>query len=343
MGLPPFRVEENGDRSEVRSRSLVLLSGGVDSSVVLYWAIRNYHEVSAVCLDYGQAHKRELAAARRMASSADVPFTVVRVLGLPSGKRGQGESAFIRGRNVMAVGIGASMVDTLGGDVLVGSLRTDPYPDCTPRFIADVSRAIASPPGAPRARVLAPLHDFEGKAAVIRLGLDMGVPLQRTWSCMLPRGRKPCRQCPSCVSRDKAFRTVVEQFRRDGVCIDEWIARAGSPSDRIPELPQGSHAPLVEQLLRLQGPLPWREGWRYEDPHGDTRFSTTGAPSRRVRRQFGADGETRYMRVASRCSIASPPEWELVVLADGTVAPATGSSDEAVRGLVNLIAGFGAP
>lgn len=210
-----------------KKKAVVLLSGGLDSATVLYWAISRGWQPSALAFDYGQRHRRELASARALCRRAGVPFRTVR-FGLPwggsslLGRRGRLPSiqtsaigraipsTYVPARNTIFLSFGLSCAEAAGaGAVMIGANALDysGYPDCRPDYLRAVQGAFALGTQAGREgrkiRVLAPLLKLS-KADIVRLGTKLGVPLELTWSCYMG-GRKPCGKCDSCRLRARGF------------------------------------------------------------------------------------------------------------------------------------------
>jgi len=88
----------------------------------------------------------------------------------------------------------------------LGPLAGNPFPDATPEFIAALSHALSLGLGRPL-DVVTPLVDMH-KEDVVRRGLDFGVPLALTLSCMNPQGDRHCGRCSKCRERQDAFRVA---------------------------------------------------------------------------------------------------------------------------------------
>ena len=212
-----------------RPAAVILLSGGLDSATTLFIARARGFRCHALLIDYGQRHRRELAAARRVARAAECPAQVVR-LRLPWGgsaltdrrtavplnrsaaamRRGI-PATYVPARNTLFLSLALGYAETLGATRLfigANALDYSGYPDCRPAFYRAFT-AVARQgtkvgvEGRP-IRIETPLI-HKTKAQIIRWGRRLGVPYALTWSCYLG-GRRPCGRCDSCRLRAKGFR-----------------------------------------------------------------------------------------------------------------------------------------
>jgi len=214
----------------VAGQAIVLLSGGLDSATTLFWAKREGYRPVALTVDYGQRHRREVLAARRLAARAGAPLYQLRLPlpwlkvssllnrslklpDLPLSRIGRGRipSTYVPGRNTILLSLGVSLADALGAEaVILGSNLVDHsgYPDCRPRFIRafDKVAKLGTRRGSEgrRIAILAPLARLD-KRGIVRLALRVKAPLGLTWSCYRG-GRRPCGRCDSCKLRAKGFR-----------------------------------------------------------------------------------------------------------------------------------------
>jgi 7-cyano-7-deazaguanine synthase len=212
-------------------RAVVLLSGGLDSATALAIAQRDGFACYALSFDYGQRHRFELEAARRVAQAAKVAEHVVVPLDLRAiggsaltadvevpKDRSEDEMSFgipityVPARNSVFLAVALGWAEVLGAsDLFVGVNAIDysGYPDCRPEFIAAFERLanLATKAGVEgtRYRVHAPLISMT-KAEIIRTGMSLGVDYSLTHSCYdpFPNGA-PCGRCDSCTLRKKGF------------------------------------------------------------------------------------------------------------------------------------------
>lgn len=213
------------------TRAVVLFSGGQDSTTCLYWALSRYNAVRAVSIDYGQRHRSELAAARRIATLEGVPHEVLRVPALKqlggnalvdgaravkaSGGLNGLPSTFVPMRNVVFLTLAAARAVQWGAsDVICGACETDfsGYPDCRRSTLDAVEGALSLAVDG-RVRVVTPLMAMT-KADTVRLARTLpGCWEALALSVTCYHGKRPgCGGCPACVLRSRGF---VEAFEVD--------------------------------------------------------------------------------------------------------------------------------
>lgn len=201
------------------TRAVVMISGGVDSTVALYWAKAEGLSVLPLSIEFAGRPWRELEAVGPIAKAARagpitrMPLPFVRLArDLPS----YAEPAkpvpygYIPLRNLMFYTLAAYHADANGARyVLGGQLKEDAmeFPDASLPYFSEMNDLIRrstdgwSRVGAPE--VMLPLSGFT-KVDVVRLGLKLGVPFELTWSCWVD-GEAPCGTCVSCKDRAEAF------------------------------------------------------------------------------------------------------------------------------------------
>ncbi len=220
--------------SKLRSRkAVVLLSGGLDSATTLYCARAQGYAPLCLVFDYGQRHRREISAARRIARKAGCACAVLKIrlpwagsslldasLPVPGAdprrlkRAGRGKeipSTYVPARNILFLSYAVSCAEAIGAQaIFIGANALDysGYPDCRPQFIAAFRQVIArgtrSGVQSRAVRVIAPLID-KTKAQIIRLAKKLSVPLELTWSCYAGAGA-PCGTCDSCFLRARGFK-----------------------------------------------------------------------------------------------------------------------------------------
>lgn len=223
-----------------KEKAIVLLSGGLDSTTCLALASSKGYELYALTVRYGQRHRAELAAAKKVArryrvkrhSTLDIDLAAFggssltdKRLRVPKGRSakamGHGiPSTYVPARNTVFLSLALAWAEAIGARHIfigVNALDYSGYPDCRPEFLRAFERLarLATKGGVEgtwSAQVHAPLLRLS-KAGIIRLGKRLGVDYGLTHSCYdpLPGGR-PCGRCDSCLLRAKGF---VEAGERD--------------------------------------------------------------------------------------------------------------------------------
>ncbi|MFA5117483.1 MAG: 7-cyano-7-deazaguanine synthase QueC [Candidatus Omnitrophota bacterium] len=205
-------------------RAVVLLSGGLDSATTLYYAKRNGFEPYCLVFDYGQRHKREVAAARQIARALKAPLETV-TISLPwkgsslldkskaipsSAVTGTIPDTYVPARNIIFLSFALSYAEVIRAEaVFIGAHAQDysGYPDCRPEFYRAFDAVIKTGTKAGvegnKINIITPLIN-KTKSEIVKLGFSLGVPFGRTWSCY-HGGKRPCGKCDSCYYRAKGF------------------------------------------------------------------------------------------------------------------------------------------
>lgn len=182
-------------------KSVVLLSGGVDSVTCLYLA-KKLGPVMAVMVDYGQANRQELPYARLLCGDLAVPYICITVCNFPGMRPDLHHCC--PGRNAMLLSMAASVAEDASCDTIwVGANKDDytNYPDCRPEFFR-AFEVVISP-----IKVISPLIDMT-KAEVLREATSLGVAVEDTHYCYVPQYGKPCGHCDACKLRTEAMTNV---------------------------------------------------------------------------------------------------------------------------------------
>lgn len=212
--------------SDEYKSTAVLFSAGLDSAVLLAQAAQE-GPVQPLYVSVGfawEAEEREMAArlfaqppfAGSVAPLVQLSFDMRDVFspahwavrGTPPAFDTPDEDVYLHGRNITLLSKAAvymaSTFHAAGVRLLTGQLAGNPFPDATPAFLDAMARALALGLGA-RVTIEAPFATLH-KADVIRRGVELGVPLELTLSCMQPVGGLHCGRCSKCRERRDAFR-----------------------------------------------------------------------------------------------------------------------------------------
>src|SRR4249919_3904170 len=227
----------SGDNSRMNSnaptppRAVVLVSGGMDSAVVLAMAQEQGYACHALSVSYGQRHSAELVAATELAQSQGAVEHKTVVVDLRSiggsaltsdiavPERGIDEAAgagipvtYVPARNTIMLSVALGWAEVLGAVEIhcgVNAVDYSGYPDCRPEFIAafDQLAALATKAGVEGSptRVQAPLMRMS-KAEIVREGLRLGVDFASTVSCYQADAEgRACGHCDACRLRAAGF------------------------------------------------------------------------------------------------------------------------------------------
>jgi 7-cyano-7-deazaguanine synthase len=202
---------------------VVLFSGGLDSTTALYERLALGDSIQALGIHYGQRHKRELAAAAKIAERIKVPFQVVDLSALRPLISGNSQTdstvpvphghyteenmkaTVVPNRNMIMLSIAMGFAISLKFDGVAYAAHTGDhtiYPDCRPEFVQGM-QAVAKLCDWHSLEIITPFLQ-SSKADIVRAGVKLQVPFEDTWSCY-EGGDLHCGKCGTCVERKEAF------------------------------------------------------------------------------------------------------------------------------------------
>ena len=211
-------------------RAVVLLSGGLDSTVTAAVAKQEGCDLFLLTIAYRQRHAVEIEQAKQVAAALGVQNHLVvdvdlRALGgsaltgdlvVPKDRREQERAqgipiTYVPARNLIFLSLAAAHAEVVGASVIyfgANVLDYSGYPDCRPEFIRAFEQAVAagtkSGVEGARLEVRAPLLTLS-KAEIIQWGMKLQAPLHLTHSCYDPIGTVACGRCDSCLIRKQGF------------------------------------------------------------------------------------------------------------------------------------------
>ena len=212
--------------------AVLLLSGGLDSTTMLAYALARGFDVHAMTFRYGQRHAGEIDAARRVARHYHVKDHVVvdidlRTFGgsaltadidVPKGRAADTMAdgipiTYVPARNTIFLSFCLAWAEVLGAsDIFIGvnALDYSGYPDCRPEYVAAFERMAnlatrGGVEGTAPIRIRTPLIDLT-KRQIVELGRSLGVDYSMTLSCYDPsESGEACGRCDACTLRLKGF------------------------------------------------------------------------------------------------------------------------------------------
>jgi len=218
------------------NKVVVLYSGGLDSTVLLTQCKQEYDEVIALNFDYGSKHNSvERRAARCICDQLNVPLYIYNIphqclkdavegwiheefltsdLLKSGGDIPEGEynaenmkSTVVPFRNGIMLALAAGFAESRGfATIAIANHAGDHqlYSDCRPGFIKSCRETIYR--GTDRSVYLLAPFSHLTKAQIVKLGFELGAPLELTWSCYCPTDEnKPCGKCSACIERNKVL------------------------------------------------------------------------------------------------------------------------------------------
>lgn len=232
------------------SKIIAIVSGGLDSTTLVYELLNEGHEVDMISFNYGQRHRKELVYARGIQSlfeKTGMRHDVVDLTGLtklisnssltsdqavPEGHYAEDnmKQTVVPNRNMIMLAIAAGVAVNRNAEWIATGVHAGDhfiYPDCRPDFIAATNLAIAVGNNGFGAwqefdfattknaeevptRVLVPFL-FQSKADIAYRAMQLGVPLHLTWSCY-KGGENHCGRCGTCVERLEAIHDAQQRF-----------------------------------------------------------------------------------------------------------------------------------
>lgn len=202
-------------------RAIILFSGGLDSAVALYWARAQGWDVFPIEFEYYQRPERERRACRDLRERMGIrnqitaPLHFIREVSdipeqeLANPSLARAPEGYIPLRNLIFYSLAAYHAEILGARYIVGGHnRTDceSFPDAGKAFwerLNQIFRMAIWSYTQVQTEVVLPLIEMD-KVEVVRLGSELGVPFELTWSCYHDADR-PCGACESCIERAQAF------------------------------------------------------------------------------------------------------------------------------------------
>lgn len=182
-----------------------LLSGGLDSTVLLYDLVQQGHNVHCALFRYGQKHAQELSFAMGHCRRLGLLFTTLEVPNLRGSQLTDGSGSFVvPNRNAILLSIAANLAEAARAEAVTYGCNADDsgmFPDCRPDFVARMNDMLKS--AGSMVEVCAP-YITRTKRQIVAIGRNLNVPMYDTWSCYMG-GANHCGTCPACIKREEAL------------------------------------------------------------------------------------------------------------------------------------------
>lgn len=204
-------------------KTVLVFSGGMDSTVLLYHLLAEGHVVATLSVNYGQRHSKELKQAERIAGSLNIQHKTLdlsSITGLFAGssltnltieiphghyEEDNMKSTVVPNRNMILLSLATAWAISLKAESVSYAAHSGDhaiYPDCREEFASALDKTIRLADWQ-EVYLNRPFVEFT-KADVVRRGAELGVPFEETWSCY-EGGEKHCGKCGTCIERREAF------------------------------------------------------------------------------------------------------------------------------------------
>jgi 7-cyano-7-deazaguanine synthase len=201
--------------------AVLLASGGMDSTTLAYWLVRNGVEFVPLFIDYGQhCVDREYECFKALLPPSALPAAArISVPDVYRGSRSRlieeadlwteqvkADDMYLPYRNLLLLTIGAAFAQGRGLRHLYTAFINSNHAkeiDCSAAFFQELGRVLSSYGGV---EVVMPFRQMT-KGEVAQIGIELGVPIASTYSCQVA-SKVPCGACPNCVDRLEAIRSL---------------------------------------------------------------------------------------------------------------------------------------
>lgn len=231
-------------------KAVAIFSGGLDSTTLLHYIKKQGYEIYGLSFDYHQRHLKELTYAKYWGERKCVEHKIIKLdiedvishsalsdesIKLPEEHytHENQKITVVPNRNMVMLSIAIAYAENLGiSEVFYAAHFSDRdiYPDCRKEYITALS--LASQLGTyNNVEVKAPFVDMT-KTEVVKMGLELGVKFEKTWSCYKGEER-PCLTCATCQERSESF---ILNNTKDPLLTDEEWKKAVAISTHIKEV-----------------------------------------------------------------------------------------------------------
>jgi 7-cyano-7-deazaguanine synthase len=204
-------------------KAVLILSGGIDSTTLLYDLLNQKYEVNAITFDYNQRHKKEITCAKKICRNLHIPHKIIDIAilnqlapscltrkdqDIPEGNYADDsmKQTVVPNRNMVFLSLAASYTIGIGAKNLFYAAHSGDhtiYPDCRPAFVSAMGTAFHLCDW--NDVILQAPYLYWTKGDIVKRGISWGVDYSMTWTCY-KGGKLSCGKCGSCDERLAAFK-----------------------------------------------------------------------------------------------------------------------------------------
>lgn len=205
-------------------KAVILLSGGMDSAVTLFYARQKGYKPHCLIFNYGQRHIKEIEFAKKLARLTNSDYRILKInlpwknsalldrkMQIPQNRKSKGIPAtYVPARNTIFLSFAISFAEAISASaVFIGANAIDfsGYPDCRPLYFKRFNELLKRATKSKDIRIKTPLL-YKTKRDIVKMGDMLGVPFEFTWSCY-EGGKKPCGRCDACRLRAKGLKRYL--------------------------------------------------------------------------------------------------------------------------------------
>ena len=204
-------------------KTVLLLSGGMDSTTLLYELLDDNNDVECLSFDYNQKHRKELKWAKEITKLTNTPHKIVDITNIhelisnssltsnqsvPHGHYADEsmKQTVVPNRNMILLSLAIGYAVNIGAEYVSYAAHQGDhaiYPDCRPEFFSKMNEVSEIANYQP-VKIYAPFL-FKTKGDIAKIGKQLKVPYELTWTCY-EGGKEPCGVCGACVERNEALK-----------------------------------------------------------------------------------------------------------------------------------------
>lgn len=307
----------NYDASQIHARNhrnaIVMYSGGMDSTVALWWALDHYENVRILTVNYNQPHVIEIGHAEKIVSLNKTNHRIIRA-DFPKDFWGL-QNHLTRGQACLMTSFAALDIGHEGADIVMGILSTDLYGDCDRNFLDSLAGVLYHDDDTEKIGIATPLRAVRNKTDVIAMGFYYGAPTELTWTCRDPFQGKPCHSCPQCRARDNALESFFSAYGINEQEYSAWNACFGSPFHPIFREPSHDLKVLASAYILAGGLKNSIPCLCYDAPDGTCRIAS------HIHAADHLPKKSRFLNVLPVSGeLDDHSRWEICICEDETIA-----------------------